>query len=235
MNAGTVTIPTGSTLTISSGVTVDDQTSTTGSSISGAGTLDLDANATSPFAITLDASITTGLDLTVSAIVADGGIVQSGTGNLGLSGANTFDGAIEVSGGILWAESDDAFGSTVGGTTVDDGASVYFGMDGLSVAENFTISGVGSASADVLLASTGSATLTGSITMTDGSQIGAATGATLTVNGVIGDGGYDYELDIKNSRGEQHLWRDDGDRRRLRGSGQLERVWRSRRGRVRRH
>ena len=56
-------------------------------------------------------------------------------------------------------------------------------------AENFTIDGMGAASTGVLYVLSGSTTLSGAVDMTGDSQVGAADGATLTINGAISESG----------------------------------------------
>src|SRR5208337_1801358 len=189
LQGGTVNDPSGSTLTIASGVTTSVPTPVLGSAIQGSGTLDLDGNAAFPFTVATDARLLNDLELSVSPVITDGGIVKNGLGDLGLSGANTYDGPTDVTAGIIWVGSNQALGSTTGATTVESGASVYFAVDGLNVAENFVINGTGVASTGALLVCTGSTTLTGSVTLNTSSQIGASAGATLSVDGAIGDGG----------------------------------------------
>ena len=75
------------------------------------------------------------------AIGGDGGVVQE-DGTLVLTGANTFDGAVNVQGGFLVVEHDTALGSFVDDTFVREGARLVL-AGGLDVPEPISIEGDG--------------------------------------------------------------------------------------------
>jgi autotransporter-associated beta strand protein len=193
LQAGTVSIGTAGTLTVATSITSNATTSNVSSNIQG-GTLDLNGNATSSIIVADDPSVME--DLAISSSITNGGISKSGSGILSLSGSNTYDGSTAVTDGAIQVESDSALGSTVGGTTVSSGASVFFDGSNLSVAESFTISGSGSASSGALASLGGSATITGTVDLAANSQIGAATSSELTIDGVIDDGASTYNITV---------------------------------------
>ena len=63
-------------------------------------------------------------DLAVSATIANGGLIKSGSGRMMFNGANTYDGTTAVSAGQLNVRHAQALGSTAGETTVADGAQL---------------------------------------------------------------------------------------------------------------
>src|SRR5262249_38315631 len=126
------------------------------------------------------------------------GITKSGAGVVAFSGANTYGGDTHVNAGAIQVEADDALGDTEGVTFVASGASVYFASSSLSVPEEFLIAGTGVSSQGALWVASGDATLTGAITLQAASQLGAASGSSLTLDGVLDDGGNAYDLTVTN-------------------------------------
>lgn len=169
------------------------------SAIQGLGALKID-NSSNTFTIADDAEL--GVELSISANIQgqflNSGLNMNGPGTVAISGNNTFGGDVTVNSGAIQVEGNNALGKTAGATTVASGASVYFSGSGLSVAENFNIEGAGLTASGALGVLSGSNTLTGSVDMTNNSQIGAVYGATLTIDGVIDDGASTYNLTIIN-------------------------------------
>ncbi len=114
---------------------------------------------------------------------------------LSLSGNNTFTGSVTVNSGYVEVQHNNALGTTAGGTTIANGATLYVNGNGLNIAENLSISGVGPAANQGAIRNvTGSNTLSGTIALTANSQIAVATdNTTLTLSGVIsGSHAIDY-------------------------------------------
>ncbi|QEL16832.1 Ig-like domain repeat protein [Limnoglobus roseus] len=193
----TVAIAAGQTLTLTSGLTTVIAASHAAATIAGPGVLDLGGNPT--FALNSDHdgfhNGTINVDAEIGAVIQNGGIVKSGSGIVGLSGANIYAGDTAVYGGAIQVKSDTGLG-TPGVTTVASGASVYFNGPALVVDEEFVIAGTGFISSGALTVVSGSATLTGTVTLTGNSQIGAAPAATLTITGAIDDGGSTFDLTV---------------------------------------
>ncbi|MFN6046267.1 MAG: beta strand repeat-containing protein, partial [Verrucomicrobiota bacterium] len=82
--------------------------------------------------------------LNVSSAITDGAstfnLSKNGTGVLGLSGSNSYDGTTTINGGTLTISNDNALGSTVGGTTIASGASLNL-QGGITVGEALTHNG----------------------------------------------------------------------------------------------
>jgi fibronectin-binding autotransporter adhesin len=121
--------------------------------------------------------------LTVSAPVSgDADLTKAGTGTVVLSGANTYTGETTVSTGTLSVGHATGLGSTAAGTTVSDGATLN--ANNVTVAENVTISGNGVGSAGALTG-TGTAGVSGTVTLAANSAVGANGTDTLTLSGVV--------------------------------------------------
>lgn len=127
------------------------------------------------------------------------GFTKTGTGSLLLSGSSTFDGAVNVSTGIVTVSHANALGSTAGTTTIAATGSTATGgqvalSGGISVPENFIITGTTETAgfAFPISNSSGTNTITGSITLagTGGVRFGASAG-TLHLNGPIARSGSD--------------------------------------------
>lgn len=158
-----------------------------------------------------DANHTVAVELTLgsgdlaSDISGAGGLRLNG-GTLTLSGNNSYDGVTRVPSGLLIVESNTALGSTVGETRVAAGAAVRL-ADGVTVTgENATIRGDGGAGTDyrgaLQVAANATAEWAGTIVLDEAdTRIGAQDNGTLTVSGVISDGGNDYDLRISGSPG----------------------------------
>lgn len=128
-------------------------------------------------------------DLAITAdITGTGGIVKTGAGELALSGASAFTGAVTVNQGELIASSATALGATNSGTTVNNDASLILD-DALVLGEPLTLSS--SASAPAALVGTGTTNLwTGAITLAQPTVIGVDQDAALNLQCPIsGTGG----------------------------------------------
>ncbi|VTS03090.1 Autotransporter-associated beta strand repeat protein OS=Opitutus terrae (strain DSM 11246 / PB90-1) GN=Oter_3534 PE=4 SV=1: Autotrns_rpt: Autotrns_rpt: Autotrns_rpt: Autotrns_rpt: Autotrns_rpt: Autotrns_rpt: Autotrns_rpt: VCBS: VCBS [Gemmata massiliana] len=71
-----------------------------------------------------------------------GGLLKRGTGTIGLSGNNTFTGAVRVNEGILAVASDNALGSTILGAAVDAGATMAL-TNGATISDSLDLVGDG--------------------------------------------------------------------------------------------
>ncbi|WP_264055444.1 autotransporter-associated beta strand repeat-containing protein [Rhodopseudomonas palustris] len=72
-------------------------------------------------------------------ISGTGAVAQLGSGNLSLSGANTYTGGTTISGGTVTVGNNSAFG--VGDVKMTQGATLAFGIQDYTLANNFVISG----------------------------------------------------------------------------------------------
>lgn len=125
-----------------------------------------------------------------SAISGSGNLVKENTGGtLILSGTNsTYAGNIFVNAGTLRASTSSALGNTTGTTTVAAGATLEIGTaSGLSIGEAITTSGTGVGGNGAIrnVATTGTNTLTGAITLAGDTTVGVDTGGTLALTGGV--------------------------------------------------
>jgi len=144
------------------------------------------------------ASVDTGCTATISSTIAQdgyfgGALYKKGTGTLIYSGNNLFSAAMKIDAGTLIAAHNNALGTTAGSTTVANGAALVL-ANGVTVAgEDLGLSGNGGAAAGyagALTAAPGAnAEWAGSVTLgSTYARVGAQTGGTLTLSGVIQDG-----------------------------------------------
>ncbi|MHB1183770.1 MAG: YDG domain-containing protein [Desulfobulbia bacterium] len=121
---------------------------------------------------------------TISAILAGTGALTKTTGGVvTLSGANTYTGATTVNAGTLVAANAAALGATAGSTTVANGATLEI-ADVAMGDEAVTLNGTGVGGAGALTGS-GTASLSGPVTLATASALGAAAGNALTLSGTI--------------------------------------------------
>lgn len=123
-------------------------------------------------------------------ISGQGGISVTGSGGLLLTGTNTFDGATQVSGGVLTVLNSLAFGSTAGGIAVQSGGTVEL-RDGVSIGtETIQLNGNGaSGQSGALVSANGANTYAGSVVATTNASIAALPGSTLNlVGGLVKNG-----------------------------------------------
>jgi autotransporter-associated beta strand protein len=116
------------------------------------------------------------------------GLAKSGDGTLVLSGNNTFTGATTVEAGTLEVQSANALGTTAGGTTVDDGATLALSGNVTTAAEALTINGSGDNGAGALRNIGDDNTYAGAVTLGSNSTI-TSDADTLTVSGGISGAG----------------------------------------------
>jgi autotransporter-associated beta strand protein len=96
---------------------------------------------------TNDAIDSTSSALRINGVISDGantyGIKKTGVGDLILSGNNTFDGGLELAGGALWLQHNNALGT--GTLTMNNaaGLDVWFGAATMSVNNNITFTSSG--------------------------------------------------------------------------------------------
>ena len=107
--------------------------------------------------------------LTISGSISGvGGITKTGTGNLNLTGANTYTGLTTIQQGWLEIQNAASLGSTNSGTVVSNGATLYFGQGNFGVTnEALTLNGTGNSGWGALdsEASNGTNYWTGPITL----------------------------------------------------------------------
>jgi fibronectin-binding autotransporter adhesin len=132
--------------------------------------------------------------MTITGVISGTGtLLKNGQAILQLDGDNTFSGATSLTAGTIIANHANALGTTAGSTTVASGATVRV-TGGLTVAEAFTIAGTGKTVSGVdygaLHLVSGTTTLSGAITFTGDANVSAASGATLTLSGVLGGGAF---------------------------------------------
>lgn len=197
LEGGTVTLLDGADLGVASSITSNNSASDTTSLIEGPGTINLYGVATFPMTVNDDPSVL--IDLRISAEISGGGIVKGGSGILALAGTNLYDGATSVNSGAIQVENNAGLGSTVGGTNVANGASVFFSGTNLSIPENFSTVGNGFTTSGALATLSGSTTVSGSVEMAGNSQFGASVNSTLELAGVIDDGGSSNDLTVLNA------------------------------------
>jgi autotransporter-associated beta strand protein len=127
---------------------------------------------------------TSGGTLTVPGVISGSGdLLKNSSGQLNLTGNNTYTGSTQVGDGILVVGSANALGTTDGFTQVSDGAEVR--VDGVnsnfSVAEALRISGVGGGGGGAIAVLNGaSPTFTGAVTLTGNSSISVGMGSSVT-------------------------------------------------------
>ena len=115
------------------------------------------------------------------------GVTKLGTGALVLSGNNTYTGETTVTEGTLRVGSNNALGSTVGGTTVLDGARLR--LDNVNIGnEALTINGTGTNSSNGALANIGTSSYAGQITAATNATINAGGGNLTLSGGLVKDG-----------------------------------------------
>lgn len=120
-------------------------------------------------------------------------LTKNGDGTLVLNAANTYTGLTTVNAGVLRVTNDNALGTTAAATVVNSGGTLELaGGRNIPDAETLTISGTGVTGKAALWSDSGSNLWNGDIAVTGGSaSFGAASGATLRIDGVISGAGQD--------------------------------------------
>ena len=109
-------------------------------------------------------------ETTARVFTSDNGVTKLGTGTLTLTAANTFNGETVVNQGTLVAANNAALGVTAGSTTVNIGGTLALDntVNGnLTIAENLTIYGAGTAGAGAIRNVAGNNQLTGTVLALD--------------------------------------------------------------------
>ncbi len=187
---GTTTVASGATLEVNAAIALAEGLTIEGTGVGTNGALTSATTGSFAGAVTLAGTTTVGGAgaLTVSGAVDDGlgtfGLSKVGTGSVRLSGANAYDGTVDINAGTLIAANATALGDIAGGVTVADGATLV--VDNATIgAEALTITGNGFTSAGALQG-VNAAVYGGGITLTGTTAIGGP--GTLTLNGIITDG-----------------------------------------------
>lgn len=133
-------------------------------------------------------------DLVIDAdINGFGGITKEGTGDLMLSGNNSFAANVNVNGGELRLGSSTALGGTVGVTIVNNDAGVQVNGGVAIGAEKLTLNSTGRAGAlngYPALEGIGTSSWAGDVAMSQDARVGVASGGHFTISGTIeGSGG----------------------------------------------
>jgi len=187
---GTTTISAG-TLRVAGGTAIADTSAVVLANVASA-TLDL--NGTNETIGTLSGGGGAGGDVTLGAgtltitqaadttyagtISGSGGITKTGANTLTLSRGNIYSGTTTIQAGTLSVANAAGLGTTAGGTTVDAGGTLQIASVAVG-AEAVTLNGG-------TLSGTGTASLSGAVSVPAGSTITAPTGAdTLTVSGTV--------------------------------------------------
>lgn len=185
-DGGDVSAPPPGRLTLSAGcnVAVSFRTGVTGSS-----TLDgvLGLTGVHTFSVT-DQNVPVGdpLELVIPArIEGNGSIVKTGSGNVRLSGSNSFTGNLSIQAGQVHVAHNDALGTGVGGTLVLNNASLIL-EPGVSILhETLTLNSTGLPDLPPLWAAGETNLWDGLIGLQSAARVGVATNTTLTLSGQI--------------------------------------------------
>ncbi|WP_181011686.1 autotransporter-associated beta strand repeat-containing protein [Bosea psychrotolerans] len=122
--------------------------------------------------------------VSTTAITGAGGLTNSGTGTLILTGANTYGGTTAINAGVVNIQNATALGTTAGGTTVAAGAALQIQGNIAVGAESLSLNGTGVASDGALRNISGANSFAGSVTLAGASRINSDAG-TLTLSGGV--------------------------------------------------
>jgi fibronectin-binding autotransporter adhesin len=130
------------------------------------------------------------VDMNITAAVSGAfSFTKAGSGELVLSGANSYTGLTTVSSGVLNIQNSSGLGTTASGTTISLGAALQL-QGGIAVGtEAITLNGSGIASDGALRSISGNNSYAGVVTFGSASTI-ASDAATLTLSGAIINGGF---------------------------------------------
>ena len=196
-----VNISAGATLALTNASVNDREAITvTGSGEDEAGAIrNLSGSNTFAGDVTLTGDTTLGSDngdLTFTGTITDGSdsfaLTKVGDGELTLGSPNPYDGGTTIAGGVLALTDSHALGT--GSVTVTSGTALELESGGLNVANDVSLAGAGNGAQSALQLSSGASTMTGEITLAADATVGAGSGATLTLTGVIADGADDFNL-----------------------------------------
>lgn len=136
-------------------------------------------------ATSVSLAVDVGADSSITSVISGNGtLTKNGNGLLTLSGINTYIGATAVNTGTLRAGSSTAFGSTAGGVTVANGASIELNAVSITT-EAFTLSGAGVGGNGALIG-TGTCSHTGTIAMAADTTFGGT--GSFTQSGIVSGG-----------------------------------------------
>ena len=159
-----------------------------------------------PLVVTTTRTNVTG-GLSLGGVITDGAssfsLTKNGNGALTLGAANDYDGGTTINGGRIQAGNALSFGT--GGVTVSNGGQLYMAT-AATFANTISIAGSGYANTADSAAQLGAiryqnSTTTGTITLAANARIGAFSGATGTIAGVLTGGARDLEI---NSTAANH-------------------------------
>jgi autotransporter-associated beta strand protein len=147
-----------------------------------------------PFALLTDST-----ELIISAIISGtSGFIKTGAGDMSLSGANTFTGAVTVNDGEVLISHDTALGTAAGGVSVNGDAVLQVSGDISVGAEVLTLNSTGQnslfESVGALHSAGGSNSWAGNITLQQTARISVVTNSHLNLLGILsGPGGVTKE------------------------------------------
>ncbi len=186
---GSVTTTGSGTLTLGAGGVSTDTAATT-ATISGK--LDL-GGVTQTFDVESGTQDPSGVDLSISAIVSNGGITTTGAGTLALSGDNSYAGGTSINSGNVLISEPFALGTAA--VTVSGSASlqVTYPNGGMTVSNPLTLDSSSTAAVESMA---GSVILSGLITLGQSTSVDASGDSQLEFSGDVGDGmpSNDYSL-----------------------------------------
>lgn len=155
-------------------------------------------------AITLNGSggigVDTSAELTLSGAMSGGELAKWGDGRLILTSANSYTGVTEVIDGILQIQNANALGTTAGGTTVHNGATLALQGGIVVTGESLSIYGPGHDGSGALQNVGGSNQWSGPITLGLASTI-CVDAPSLTLAGPINNNGFDLTFQQNSSSG----------------------------------
>ncbi|MES2924182.1 MAG: autotransporter-associated beta strand repeat-containing protein [Verrucomicrobiota bacterium] len=112
-------------------------------------------------------------------------LVKNGSGTLALTGENSYMGTTTINAGVLLAANEYALGTTAGGTTVANNATLD--VNGFSVYDNLSVVGNGAGSAGALINSSATASIiTGNVVF--GGNTAVVTTGDITIEGTLSGG-----------------------------------------------
>jgi len=140
---------------------------------------------------TVPHTLTLGSGDLAGVISGSGGLTKNTAGTLTLSGANTYQGATAVQGGVLNIRHNTALGDTAAGTSVTDGAALQLQGDITVSDELLTIAGHGISNTGALRNVSGTNTWAGAVTLLSGvqSRIGSDSGKLTVTDNIASPGG----------------------------------------------